>query len=166
MFVAVVTDSGTQSDIAPDSAGNGHVFQETDILRGSETILLAEDDRILMDVTADLLEFHGYKVIRAHDGAEAVELFKEFQDTIDLVIMDAVMPKLTGKQAWDRICSVNPDVKGCFFSGYVNEIIGGKLVVDYSLPFIGKPFSSATFLQTVRTILDGAYPKRFAGSQK
>ena len=127
-----------------------------DDLESSETILLAEDDRMQMELTTNILESTGYKVLKAHDGVEAVELFIKHQDHIDLVIMDALMPKMTGKRAWDEINSIRPGVKACFVSGYTNEISGGKLAVDYSLPFISKPVMPATLLRTVREILDSA----------
>ena len=128
---------------------------ETEVIKVRETILLAEDDHLQMELTANILESNGYKVIKAHDGVEAVELFTKHQDQIELVIMDALMPKMSGKRAWDEICSIRPGVKACFVSGYSNEISGGKLAVDYSLPFIGKPVMPATLLRTVREILDG-----------
>ncbi|NTW79679.1 MAG: response regulator [Geobacteraceae bacterium] len=127
---------------------------EPGTVQGRETILLAEDDPLQMELTANILESHGYKVIKAHDGVEALELFTQHQDQIELVIMDALMPKMSGKRAWDEICSIRPGVKACFVSGYSNEISGGKLAVDYSLPFIGKPVMPATLLRTVREILD------------
>jgi len=66
---------------------------------GTETILLAEDDDMLLEMTTCTLESSGYKVLQAHDGAEAVEIFREHGDEIDLVMLDAIMPKMTGKQA-------------------------------------------------------------------
>lgn len=134
------------------------VRQETGpvtVMACSETILLAEDDRTQMELTAYILESNGYKVFKAYDGAEAVELFKEHMDQIDLVIMDALMPRMTGKHAWDEINAIRPDVKACFVSGYTSDIMGGKLAVDFSLPFISKPVMPATLLRTVRDILDG-----------
>ncbi len=127
---------------------------ESDAMRAKETILLAEDDRIQMELATNILESNGYKVIKAHDGAEAVELFTKYKDQIDLVIMDALMPKMTGKRAWDEISTIRPGMKACFVSGYTDEIRGGKLAVDYSLPFISKPVMPATLLRTVRDILD------------
>jgi len=123
-------------------------------LRGTETILLADDDKILMEITAEHLEINGYKVLQAFDGVEAVELFKKHIDEIDLVILDAIMPKMTGKQAWNEIRALRPDVRGCFFSGYANEVISGKIAIDYSLPFISKPIMPKALLKKMRDILD------------
>jgi signal transduction histidine kinase/CheY-like chemotaxis protein len=129
-------------------------LMKTETVQGRETILLAEDDHMQMELSANILASHGYRVIKAHDGVEAVELFTKYQDQIELVIMDALMPKMSGKRAWDEIRSIRPDVKAFFVSGYSNEISGGKLAIDYSLPFIGKPVMPATLLRTVREILD------------
>ena len=65
------------------------------------------------------------------------------------------MPKMTGKQAWNEISELRPNVRGCFVSGYANEIISGKLAIDFSLPFISKPVMPETLLRKVREILDG-----------
>ena len=126
------------------------------VVHGGETILLAEDDRVQMELTTSILESDGYKVLKARDGIEAVELFRTHQHQIDLVIMDALMPKLTGMRAWEAIRAIRPDIKACFVSGYTDKIYGGKLAVDYSLPLIIKPVIPATLLRTVREIMDGA----------
>jgi signal transduction histidine kinase/ABC-type amino acid transport substrate-binding protein len=124
-------------------------------LRGTETILLAEDDQMLMEINTEHLASNGYRVLQAFNGAEAVDIFIRHQDEIDLVMLDAIMPKMTGKQAWDRISELRPNIKTCFFSGYTTEIISGKLAIDFSVPFISKPVKSAVLLQKVREILDG-----------
>jgi CheY-like chemotaxis protein len=123
-------------------------------LCGSETILLAEDDEMVMEITASSLTEHGYKVFQAVNGADAVELFAAHRDEIDLVILDAIMPKMTGKQAWNEIREMRPAVKACFVSGYTNEINSGKLAIDFSIPFIGKPVLPEIMLRKVREILD------------
>ncbi|MHB8058645.1 MAG: response regulator [Desulfuromonadaceae bacterium] len=131
-------------------------FTAEPLAHGGETILLAEDDRMQMELTATVLESNGYTVLKARDGIEAVELFRSYRGRIDLVIMDALMPKMTGKMAWDEIRAIRPGVKACFVSGYTDEISGGKLAIDYSLPFISKPVQPATLLGTVRRLLDSA----------
>lgn len=123
-------------------------------VRGSETILLAEDDAMLMEVTTCHLKANGYKVLQARDGVEAVEIFRRQGDGIDLVLLDAIMPRMTGKQAWNEICALRSGVKACFISGYTNEIISGKLAIDFSAPFISKPVMPEVLLQKVRELLD------------
>ncbi|MFZ4858251.1 MAG: ATP-binding protein [Desulfuromonadaceae bacterium] len=131
---------------------------EENSLCGTETILLAEDDEMLIEMTTNYLESSGYRVFQAFSGAEAVEIFKKHRDEIDLVILDAIMPKMTGKQAWEEIRELRPGIKACFISGYTNEIMGGKIAVDFSLPFISKPVMPATLMKRVREILDEASP--------
>jgi two-component system, cell cycle sensor histidine kinase and response regulator CckA len=123
-------------------------------VRGSETILLAEDDSMLMEVTASHLEASGYKVLQARNGVEAVEIFRLHGAEVDLVLLDAIMPKMTGKQAWNEISTLRPGVKACFISGYANEIMSGKLAIDFRIPFISKPVMPEALLKKVREILD------------
>jgi signal transduction histidine kinase len=143
--------------LCPESEQSSVILAEIDRNSpfGTETILLADDDEMLMEINSHHLESSGYRVYQAFDGAEAVEIFRNHADEIDLVILDAIMPKMTGKQAWDNICEIRPNIKACFFSGYANEIISGKIAVDYSLPFIAKPVMPGVLLRKVREILDG-----------
>lgn len=143
--------------LCPESEQSDVMVAEIDShsLSGTETILLADDDEMLMEINRHHLESGGYRVFQAFDGAEAVEIFRNHADEIDLVILDAIMPKMTGKQAWDNICEIRPNIKACFFSGYANEIISGKTAVDNSLPFIAKPVMPGVLLRKVREILDG-----------
>jgi two-component system, cell cycle sensor histidine kinase and response regulator CckA len=127
---------------------------ESRFVCGRETILLAEDDSMLMEITTSHLEASGYTVIQACNGVEAVEIFRKQGAEIDLVLLDAIMPKMTGKQAWDEISTLSPGVKACFISGYANEIINGKLAIDFSVPFISKPVMPEVLLKKVRDILD------------
>ena len=109
---------------------------------------------MLMEITTQHLENNGYRVFQARNGVEAVEVFNQHVEEIDLVVLDAIMPKMTGKKAWDNIKSVRPDVKACFISGYAADITSGKIAVDYSLPFISKPVMPEVLLKKVRAILD------------
>jgi signal transduction histidine kinase len=124
-------------------------------LRGSETLLVAEDDEMVMATTTRICRANGYTVLQSRDGAEAIALFKRHADEIDLVILDAIMPKLTGKEAWDAIAAVRPGVKGCFVSGYANDPLSGKMAIDTGLPFVSKPFTPDELLRKIREILDG-----------
>jgi signal transduction histidine kinase/CheY-like chemotaxis protein len=157
---SILGQGSTFSIYLPASEGCENIsasasMDDKNSLRGSETILLAEDDQMLMDVTTNNLELRGYRVLQAHDGAECVEIFKSRADEIDLVILDAIMPKMTGKQAWEAIRSVRPDVKACFVSGYTNAIISGKAAVDNSVPFVSKPVLPEKLIRKIRDILDG-----------
>lgn len=89
---------------------------------GTETILIADDEREIRASASSLLEELGYHVIEAENGAEAVVKFMENKDSIQLVILDMMMPKKNGKEVFDEIKRVRPDIKTIFASGYT----GGK----------------------------------------
>ncbi|MCU0531834.1 MAG: response regulator, partial [Syntrophales bacterium] len=88
------------------------------IKRGSETILLVDDEQMMLDIGRDLLQTMGYRVITARDGEEAVEVYRGRSEEIDLVLLDIVMPKMGGGQAFDCIRAINPAVKVLLLSGF------------------------------------------------
>ncbi|RQW85077.1 MAG: PAS domain S-box protein [Geobacter sp.] len=121
---------------------------------GQETILVAEDDEEVRNLGRSLLEECGHTVIVAVNGADAVEKFSAVADSISLVILDVVMPKMNGRQAFEAIRELQPDVRVLFMSGYSSEIVTAKGGLDNALDFIEKPIIPKTFLQKVREILD------------
>jgi CheY-like chemotaxis protein len=87
------------------------------------TILMAEDDDMVRSLAMEVLEDAGYTVIEAVNGQEAVDLFTANRDSIDLVLLDVIMPKMTGQQAWEKIHELSPDLPVIFSSGYsFNEL--------------------------------------------
>lgn len=121
---------------------------------GTETILLAEDNDQLRRLTREVLLTNGYVVIEATDGEDAVERFMEHKDTINLIILDVVMPKKNGKDAYDAMQRVRSDIKVLFTSGYTGDIVIDKGIYDGEVNFISKPFSPKDLLFKVRYILD------------
>ncbi len=121
---------------------------------GTETILLAEDDQMVANLARLILQRSGYKVITAENGREAVEIFKEKQDEIDLLLFDVVMPEKTGYEAWQEICEIDPDIKTIFASGYSEDALHNRFVLKESINLVHKPFSTPELLQKVREILD------------
>ncbi len=121
---------------------------------GTETILLAEDEMRVRDLTKNLLEGYGYKVIEAVDGEDAVKLFNENRDRIQFLITDVVMPKRNGKEVYNEIKKARPDMKALFVSGYNEEVIHKKGILEEGLNFISKPFAPTEFLRKVREVLD------------
>jgi CheY-like chemotaxis protein len=120
---------------------------------GAETVLVAEDDTAVRSIMRDVLERFGYKVHEAADGEQAVRVFGEHQDEIELLVLDVVMPGLSGKEAYDRIREVRPDVKALFTSGQVSEIVN-RDVVGHGLDFLPKPVSPRQLIRKVREVLD------------
>lgn len=122
-------------------------------LGGSETILVADDQEMLLDLTEHILEREGYTVLRANNGREAVSIARA-NENIDLAILDMVMPVLNGKAAMEEIARINPKVKFLFASGYSQEGIHENYVLQKGLNLINKPYPSEQLLQKVRDILD------------
>jgi CheY-like chemotaxis protein len=120
---------------------------------GKETILLVEDERALRTVTRSVLEKFGYTVIEAVDGIEAVNKFREHQDTINLVLMDVVMPNKNGREAYQEILAIRPDAQAIFLSGYASNIIT-KQIIDKGWALLLKPISPKELLRRIRNVLE------------
>jgi CheY-like chemotaxis protein len=123
---------------------------------GNETILLAEDDPMVRDLTCTLLERSGYTVLTAADGNEAVAIFEENADRIDMLLLDVIMPGLGGRGVFDAIRQVRPDMPALFASGYSMNAIHTDFVLDEGLTLIQKPAERDELLRKVREVLDQA----------
>ena len=124
---------------------------------GSETVLVAEDDKGVRTLITDVLHRYGYTTIEATDGQDALQKFLDNRNMIDLVIIDVVMPKMNGKEVYEEIRSVKPNVKTLFVSGYTRDVIIDKGVEDTMVDFIRKPIAIQEFLKKVREILGGQH---------
>jgi PAS domain S-box-containing protein len=123
--------------------------------RGTETLLVAEDDPVVRCYTKKVLEMAGYTVLAAHNGADAVEQFRENQHSIALVLCDVVMPKMNGKEVCREIRTLQPQARVIFTSGYNDEIIHSKGVLEEGIDFLQKPVSRKELLEKIRLVLDG-----------
>jgi two-component system cell cycle sensor histidine kinase/response regulator CckA len=123
------------------------------ITGGTETILLAEDDDSVRRIISNILTIHGYTVIEAIDGRDAVEKSLQHKET-EAIILDSVMPKMSGREAYEEIRRSRPDIKVLFISGYTRDIILDKGIRDKDFHFISKPVLSDILLRTLREILD------------
>jgi CheY-like chemotaxis protein len=121
---------------------------------GTETILVAEDDAALRKLAKIVLESSGYTVITAEDGEEAITKYMGNRDKIQLVVLDMIMPKKSGKEAYDEIKKISPDVKALFASGYTMDIITKKELLGEDMEIVVKPIPSKDLLRKVREILD------------
>jgi signal transduction histidine kinase/DNA-binding response OmpR family regulator len=122
--------------------------------RGTETILLAEDDVAVRNMATSMLESFGYKVIEAGDGEEAVQKYLGNQGKIRLLLFDMIMPKKSGKDAYDEIRNMDPMIKVIFTSGYATEAVRQKLLLDDTVQLISKPFDPIKLMALVRSVLD------------
>lgn len=121
---------------------------------GSETILVAEDDEALRKFVGSVLDEFGYTVILAEDGDDAIEKFKIVREPIRLLILDMMMPGKNGREAYEAIKALQPDIRVLFASGYTADILQQKDILDPQVDFVIKPFSPIDLLTKVREILD------------
>ena len=137
-----------------DKAASGIMAEASGAIKGgTETILVAEDDPSLRKLTRIVLESFGYNVIPAEDGEEAVEKFMENRGNIQLVILDLIMPKKSGKEAYEDIKKMSPEVRTFFLSGYTTDMISRMDIVK-GMELIRKPFAPNDLLKKVREVLD------------
>ncbi len=129
--------------------------QEETPSRGTETILLAEDNDLVRDMATTVLKEFGYTVIEAVDGEDAVRKFKEHADSIQLLLFDMIMPIMNGKDACDEIRKMKPGIKVIFASGYAPDVIRKKISDEVGFQIITKPMSTDDLLLKVRSVLDG-----------
>lgn len=129
-------------------------FPEETPPNGKEVILVAEDNTEVRQLTKEVLEESGYTVLEARDGWDAIEKFTQNKDKVNLVILDVVMPKKNGKEAYNEIRKIRQDVKALFTSGYTGDIVLGKGIEDNAFNFIPKPLSPMDLLKKVRVVLD------------
>jgi PAS domain S-box-containing protein len=120
---------------------------------GTETILIAEDDEPVRKLTKETLERAGYKVIDAVDGDDAMEKFMEHKDEIQLLLLDVIMPKRNGREVYDEIRKIRPEVRVIFVSGYPADFIATKGIIEEGLNYIAKPLPPNQLLKKIREAL-------------
>jgi PAS domain S-box-containing protein len=121
---------------------------------GTETILVAEDDEAIRELTGSILREFGYDVIFACDGEDAVDKFKAGMEKIAIIVMDMVMPKKSGKDAYEEIRKVRADVKIIFMSGYSPDLLLDRGIFDSNESVLIKPIYPLTLVRKVRDMLD------------
>ncbi|MFA5834393.1 MAG: PAS domain S-box protein [Bacteroidota bacterium] len=121
---------------------------------GTETILVVEDEEMLISMVKILLESEGYTVMEAHNGEEAVNIFREHKDTIDLVLTDMGLPKLSGFDEFMAMKNIKPGVKIVFASGFFDPAVKTELDKNGAKAFIQKPYDRIEVLKALRQLLD------------
>ncbi len=127
--------------------------REANLHRSSATILLVEDDVAVRDITANILEAHGYRPLVAHSPRHAIEIARD-NDAIDLLLTDVVMPQLNGKQVSDAVTALRPQIKVLFMSGYALDVFDSQEIQLGGLNLLQKPFSPNQLAQAIRETLD------------
>jgi YD repeat-containing protein len=125
-----------------------------EILKGTETVFLVDDEDMIVDVGEEMLKEMGYKVLVARGGKEAVEVYAKHKEEIDLVILDMIMPDMGGGEAYDRMKEKNPKVRVILSSGYSIDGHATEILERGCDAFIQKPFNIKEMPGKIREILE------------
>ena len=124
------------------------------VARGSETILVVEDEDALRSLTSRMLERHGYTVLQSRNGADALAFATTYPGTIHAVLTDVVMPQMSGRGLAERLRAVRPRAAVVFMSGYTDDDVLRRGMLEQGSRFLQKPFSTAGLLALIREALD------------
>jgi PAS domain S-box-containing protein len=138
------------------TAGPPESSPPMELLGGSETVLLVEDEEVVRNLGVRILAGLGYRVMRAGNGDEAIALAGEHGERIDLLLTDVVMPGMSGRELANRLARIHPEARVLFTSGYTDNAIVHHGVLDEGVSFIGKPYSPSALAKKVREVLDKA----------
>lgn len=127
----------------------------TNDLRGSETILLVEDNEDVREVAQASLQLHGYRVLAARDGTQALQIAQQHGQSIDLVLTDCVLPNLSGTELVIRLRKRLPNLKALFMSGHMQDVAIQQGLLKDSVAFLQKPYTPLVLARKVREVLDG-----------
>jgi PAS domain S-box-containing protein len=126
----------------------------SDVIRGNETILIAEDNELVLQFSHTVLMKAGYKVISAATGENALNIAMNYKEKIHLLITDVILPGINGKETSEKIKLIHTETKTLYNSGYTAEVIDKQGILDSGIDFISKPYTSKQLLLKVREILD------------
>ena len=138
-------DDLEQAEIAPESA--------VDLPRGRETVLLTEDEEPVRRLIKTILETNGYLVLEATCGDEALSLYKQYAEPVDLIVTDVVMPRMSGRELAENLKTLRPNIKVLYLSGYTDDAIVRHGLLDHKMFFLQKPFTPDALLRKVREVL-------------
>jgi CheY-like chemotaxis protein len=127
---------------------------ERDTPRGSESILVVEDEEMLRKLACHVLRSQGYSILEAANAGEALLLCEKYPEPIPLMITDVVMPQMSGPELAARLRSLRPEMRVLYMSGYTDDSVVRHGLADPTMAFIQKPFSPAVLARTVRAVLD------------
>ncbi|HDH13569.1 MAG TPA: response regulator, partial [Nitrospirae bacterium] len=122
---------------------------------GTETILVAEDDENVRELLTTILQSYGYKIIEAVNGSDAIEKFIENKSEIKMILLDVIMPKKNGREVYEEIKKIRPDIKGLYISGHPSDLININGDTKNGISLLPKPILPDDLIRKIREILDG-----------
>ena len=125
------------------------------MIKGDEIILLVDDEECVIDANRLLLERLGYRVLTAKSGSEAIKIFESSPENVQMVILDMIMPEMSGGEIYDRLKALNPNVKAILCSGYDIDGNAQDIMDRGCNGFLQKPFGIEHLSQKLRQVLDG-----------
>lgn len=125
-------------------------------LKGSETILVAEDEEGVRNLAREVLEKYGYTVLEASNGEEALALAERHEGPLDLLLSDVVMPRMGGPELAQALVERRPNVKVLYMSGYTEHPMVRRGVVESGVAFLQKPFTPTVLVSRIREVLEDA----------
>jgi CheY-like chemotaxis protein len=121
--------------------------------RGHETVLITEDDPLVLNLARDVLVMHGYSVLAANSAEEACKIATDHKP-IDLLLSDVIMPGMSGRELYEALLTHHPNLKVLYMSGYTRNVIAHHGIMDKGIQFLQKPFTGSALTQQVRGTLD------------
>ncbi len=159
-FITAMSEKGMGSSFsiflpATDRLAQVEHKTASEVLTGNETVLLADDEEMIIEVGRQMLEKMGYTVITANSGIGTIDIYRTNMDRIDIVILDMIMPDLNGSDTYDRLRELNPEVNVLLSSGYSFDGRAVEILKRGCKGFIQKPFTLKQLSERIRAILDG-----------
>jgi len=127
---------------------------EEELPRGSETILIVEDEEDVLTLSGRILSRQGYTVLETTNGSEALRICKEEKQPIHLILTDVVMPQMSGRELIERCREVRQDFKAIYMSGYTDNTVTHHGILERGMNYIQKPFTVDGLIRKVREVLD------------
>ncbi len=122
--------------------------------KGTDTVLLVEDEDQVRGILHEILDGEGYRVLSASNGEDALRIAEQHSGTIHLMVSDVVMPHMSGRELAERLTPIRPEMKVLYMSGYTDDAIVRHGLLDEKIEFVQKPFDAATIARKVRQVLD------------
>jgi len=128
---------------------------QKEIIDGNETVLVVEDDESVRNLVCNILKRQSYSVINAEDADECLNAVEQHKGSVHLLITDVVMPKMNGRELYQRLAPMFPDLKVLYMSGYADDVLGHHGVREEGMHFLQKPITVQALTGKVRAVLDG-----------